>query len=37
MLVALISLRDLQSDDVDLDDWGCQLGSMLGFGVIDVL
>lgn len=37
MLAALISLRDLQSDGVDLDDWECQLGSMLGFGVIDVL
>ena len=37
MLAALISLRDLQSDNVDLNDWECQLGSMLGFGVIDVL
>lgn len=37
MLAALISLRDLQSDEVDLDDWECQLGDMLGFDIIDVL
>ena len=37
MLAALISLKDLQSDNVDLDGWECQLGDMLGFGVIDVL
>ena len=37
MLAALISLRDLQSDEVDLDDWECQLGYMLGFDIIDVL
>ena len=30
MLAALISLRDLQSNEVTLDDWECQLGSMLG-------
>lgn len=37
MLAALISLRDLQSDEVDLDDWECQLRDMLGFDIIDVL
>lgn len=37
MLAALIFLRDLQSDEVDLDDWECQLGDMLGFDIIDVL
>ena len=37
MLAALISLKDLQSDNVDLDGWEWQLADMLGFGVIDVL
>lgn len=35
MVAALISLKKLNNEELDLDDWECQLGSLIGFGVID--
>lgn len=37
MFAALLSLVDLNSKELDLDDWECELGRVLGFGVIDVV
>ena len=34
-LAAIISLISSGNDEIDFDDWECQLGSILGFPVIE--